>query len=334
MGKTKTGRKVSLPELALGKTIAREDLNVRTMAERLAHGVSSLEYQSADPSTPFRSVSSLIRIGDLQLAANASTPVEFRATDPQLPLLILPLVGRGLFTQDRRQIAWDADGTAAFIPQMDTVGQSGRRSVVGITIERETLEELASQMLDRDPGGARILDLETPRALPLAANGMRFDQIFRHLLATIDGCLPVPELLDRSGLDDTVRRLMVLLLKPDAFCEEFDRPLDRRNKLGHVCDYIRANLNHKITLSILQNVSGLSPRVLQYAFRERYGCSPMQWVADQRLDQVRAQLLAAPQEARVSEIAYRYFSNLGDFSRRYRTKFGELPSNTALRRRK
>ncbi|KPF94439.1 hypothetical protein IP86_22270 [Rhodopseudomonas sp. AAP120] len=107
----------------------------------------------------------------------------------------------------------------------------------------------------------------------------------------------------------------------------------RRYQIDDVCDYILANLDQKLTLSDLEPISGLSSRVLQYAFRERFGCSPMQWVNDQRLEQVRALIQGAPPGSRVSAIASAYFSNLGDFAQRYRRRFGELPSVTMERRR-
>jgi transcriptional regulator GlxA family with amidase domain len=45
-------------------------------------------------------------------------------------------------------------------------------------------------------------------------------------------------------------------------------------------------------------------------------------------------LLAAAPEDKVSRIASKFFSNMGDFARLYQLKFGEMPSETLRSTRK
>jgi PAS domain S-box-containing protein len=106
------------------------------------------------------------------------------------------------------------------------------------------------------------------------------------------------------------------------------------SQLDVVCDYIRANLETKFTLSELEGISGLTSRALQYAFQKRFNCSPKQWITEQKLIVVRSYLLAAAPEDKVSRIASKFFSNMGDFARLYQIKFGELPSETLRSTRK
>jgi PAS domain S-box-containing protein len=106
------------------------------------------------------------------------------------------------------------------------------------------------------------------------------------------------------------------------------------SQLDVVCDYIRANLETKFTLSELEGISGLTSRALQYAFQKRFNCSPKHWIAEQKLIVVRSYLLAAAPEDKVSRIASKFFSNMGDFARLYQLKFGEMPSETLRSTRK
>ncbi|MFN9545589.1 MAG: helix-turn-helix domain-containing protein [Cyanobacteriota bacterium] len=56
-----------------------------------------------------------------------------------------------------------------------------------------------------------------------------------------------------------------------------DRRLDR------LLDYITLHLSDPLPLSVLEAQSHYSRRSLHYAFQERFGCSPMQWIRRQRM---------------------------------------------------
>jgi transcriptional regulator GlxA family with amidase domain len=64
-------------------------------------------------------------------------------------------------------------------------------------------------------------------------------------------------------------------------------------------------------------------------FRDFKGVSPMRYLRNARLRQVRQALLRADPEANVTEIAMSAgFTHMGRFSVTYRTYFGESPSET------
>lgn len=303
------------------------------MSERLSQGTGTTRYRAADPDRPFRSLSSMVQTGSLTMTCTASTAVTFEVANPPYAILILPLAGSTRVTQGRREVVYQAHKTAAFMPAQDSSGIATRRSAVGIAVRPDVLEPLACHMLGRDPGGAPLLELAAPRALPLVSGGVRFDPIFRHLMGLVDQYASSPDLLARSGLEDAIHRAAIMLLHPELFHAQEEKHRPERRKTALACDYIRANLDRKITLTELEQISGLSPRLLQYAFQERYGCSPMQWVTGQRLETVHSALMSAPPGATVSAIASHYFGNMGDFARKYRDRFGEPPSVTLARRR-
>jgi transcriptional regulator GlxA family with amidase domain len=77
----------------------------------------------------------------------------------------------------------------------------------------------------------------------------------------------------------------------------------------------------------------VSERTLEVAFNEVMGLTPVSYLTRLRLHRVRRALLAATQaSSTVSAEAMKWgFWHFGEFSRAYRTCFGELPSDTLQR---
>ena len=65
--------------------------------------------------------------------------------------------------------------------------------------------------------------------------------------------------------------------------------------------------------------SNTSQRILEYAFRERYGLSPKKYMLEQRLNNVRKQLRrAVPENDQVTTIGQQHaFWHMGQFSSSY-----------------
>lgn len=83
------------------------------------------------------------------------------------------------------------------------------------------------------------------------------------------------------------------------------------------------------TVSQVAAEIGISARALSGAFRRFRQMSPLEYLREQRLQGIRAELLAAPPSATVASIALAWgYTNLGQFAATYRRRFGELPSAT------
>ncbi len=85
-------------------------------------------------------------------------------------------------------------------------------------------------------------------------------QMYRFLAALV-----FAELRVKHPVDDT---------SPDSG----DRRLDR------VLDYITLHLDKPLPLSVLEAQSNYSRRSLHYAFQQRFRCSPLQWIRQQRME--------------------------------------------------
>jgi transcriptional regulator GlxA family with amidase domain len=165
--------------------------------------------------------------------------------------------------------------------------------------------------------------------------GQPFGTVLQHVGALIDLHQCDARVLTQLGVQDMLFRHIVMMLRPEVFLSQAARPrttADGTTLVAQLCDYMRAHLDAGLTLTDLESFSGLSARSLQLAFKKQLGCSPMQWLTEQKLHAIRAKLANADTPESITSLAVAYFPNLGDFARYYRRQFGELPSQTRARR--
>jgi AraC family ethanolamine operon transcriptional activator len=95
-------------------------------------------------------------------------------------------------------------------------------------------------------------------------------------------------------------------------------------------NYIDESDGGTLTVPELCKVAAVSQRTLEYAFRERYGLTPKNYLQLHRLNNVRRQLrMADPKNCQVTEIARQHgFWHMGAFGADYKNMFAELPSET------
>lgn len=101
--------------------------------------------------------------------------------------------------------------------------------------------------------------------------------------------------------------------------------------LERAVDHLRAHPGAAISVTELAAVAGVTARAPQYAFRDRYGTSPLGYHRQVRLAAAHRDLLAADPAAgtTVAEVAARWgFPNAGRFARYYRRMYDQPPSRT------
>jgi AraC-like DNA-binding protein len=109
------------------------------------------------------------------------------------------------------------------------------------------------------------------------------------------------------------------------------RPLRQRERIvGSTRAHIDQNLDHRLDIEDLARRVGVSRRTLTRSFEETLGESPRSYITRMRLHRIRADLLASdPRNSTIAEVSNRWgIGELGRMSARYRTLFGELPSQT------
>lgn len=199
-----------------------------------------------------------------------------------------------------------------------------------VRIERAALERQLSRMIGRSlatpPHFAPIGDLTTDAAA-------RWHGSINILSAEVMS----PSSLIQQGIGaGALEELVIsslLYIQPSNYSE---RLVGRTRTSGRVAvrrsiEYIERHLAEPISLGDLATYVRMSPRSIQAGFREDLDTTPVAFIRDRRLDQVRRSLLeAVPGEGvSVTEVAHRWgFSHLGNFAVLYRHRFGESPSQT------
>ncbi len=100
-----------------------------------------------------------------------------------------------------------------------------------------------------------------------------------------------------------------------------------------VRQFIEEHLTEDISIEQLMAVARVSERTLYTLFERQVGLAPGEFLRQRRLERVHAVLQLATARS-VTEVALDHgFLHLGRFSSAYRTRFGELPSQTWRRQR-
>ena len=164
--------------------------------------------------------------------------------------------------------------------------------------------------------------------IPLVGTS-NFVAIFHALFVLIDAHQWDSSALTTIQLDELIYRQVVLLLRSFKLQKNVEpQELSFKHQLiDELCAKLATRLHLPIALKDIEALSGISARGLQYAFQERFGCSPMAWVREQRLLVARDCLLRG--QCTVMEVAVSCgFGSSSLFTRYYQTRFGETPSGT------
>ena len=124
-------------------------------------------------------------------------------------------------------------------------------------------------------------------------------------------------------------RLIAALGEGQGGCPLATRPR-RQAALARTEMFIEQHASEDIGVRDLCKASGVSERTLQYAFLERFGIGPKEFLNAFRLVAVRRQLrVADPKTTKVVDVANAWgFWHMGQFAADYRQRFEELPSET------
>jgi AraC-like DNA-binding protein len=176
--------------------------------------------------------------------------------------------------------------------------------------------------------------LEQPAILERRSDERRqhLHELLMQTLALIDSAMQaLGDVNQMMRLDDLIKRLMVMLLVPDLF--EIGSPpspsLASSSGFPHgdLIDWVMANLDQPISLTDMEQRSCYSRRSLQYTFKQHYGCGPMQWLRQQRLEKAMRLLQESGGQLGLSQVAQScgYISQ-SSFSRDFLKRFGQRPS--------
>lgn len=293
----------------------------------IPHGLASRDGQPLDFRLRYLA-SNRLTIGHLRYGADAELLVP-----PMVSCYHVNLTLHGMtqVTQAGRSASTERGKSGVLFNPRDpfTVRWSPDAVQYAIKVPRASLEGQLAALIGRpvvDPIRFELgFDLTSPRgqSLVAAVNHLRSE------LSRSGGIGHVP--LVRAQLESYVLSQMLLVIPHEhlPLLTRQDEPVRRRH-VQVAMDYIHEHAHEAVTAPDIARAACVSMRALQAGFQEELDMSPMSYLRNVRLDRAHADLLAAPANASVSEVAMRWgFAHLGRFAEQYRRKFGVLPSETA-----
>jgi len=287
---------------------------------------------------PFINHSGYLRLGDLTLVSTWGSGIQGEVEQKCEAQLILPYrAGVNAYTVDRqtysqRSSCFLLPATQAKIKVVNTMC-----SGVIISFQPDSLLPVAHAIGGPgfDPLPLRAA-LERPAVLSRKADPRRhhLHELLIETLAYSERCVALSGAINPMlRLDDLIRRLIVMLLVPDLLEAATEAP-PVAEPFPHqdLVDWLLAHLDQPFSLSELEQRSSYSRRALQYAFKQRFGCGPMQWLRQQRLAKARALLEQPASSSGLIQVAQAcgYISQ-ASFSRDFLARYGERPSQVLRR---
>lgn len=323
----------TLPKLPFGQIHAPLEQNLRRF--EFVQGQVHSALSSYEPSRkPFQYRSAKVTLPSLRIVASAHTPVRVEVGSNTDMTILIPFTGWSTATVGCQLFRAQAGVTALYLPAVARSGESGRRSLLSLSFQRERIEQAATSMF-ADASPSRHFQFDEPRLLPLSRCGLNVLSMLRQACRLVDTAALDPAAVDLLGAEDLFCRAIALLLSSDtALAAALKHPTrPNRGVIEQLCDYIDGNLTGPITMGDLERESGLKPRAIQLGFQRHFACTPSEWILNRRLDAARRLLIAGSGDTRIAEVAFRCgFPRPAAFSAAYRQRFGEQP-NVTLRRR-
>ncbi len=203
-----------------------------------------------------------------------------------------------------------------------------------VRFQRDALVGQLEKMLDREIQTEMVF---SPGVSLQSAAGRRLRELagsLRRILYSTEQH-SVPDSLPLREIED---ELITLLLQSQT--HNYTRLLHRRSdaslwQIDSAEQYMRANAHLPLSLADVCQAAGVNARTLQHSFRKKRGCTPMQFLRNLRMEEVRSGLLRPTDATSVTSEAARWgFLHFGRFSHEYRAIYGELPSETLRRSKK
>jgi len=319
-----------IPALAFNNARARSSSNATLFGDVLSAAIPTVNSISAlNKETRFHSKRSSILINGLSLHCFSHRTLYLDRDDELGFDLLIPMVG-AVEIQVGDRIFPTASGNSAFLSYPESrIQRATFSSSVCISLNQNKLNSVYANMIGLD--NFNVLE-PTTRLPALQSAGVSFVELFKNMFRLIDAVDGNCDVLGQLAIDDSIYRLCVGLLNPNIMSKNVttNPSTERaRREVFNLCEFLRANLTQSVSLSKMEEISGLSARVLQYSFQKAFGLRPKEWLRKQRLHAAHRLLKEESHKMKLASVAHDFcFPSPSDFSRHYLKEFGELPSET------
>ena len=281
---------------------------------------------------------SLTSLGDLPVVASRQTPSIINEDEPGgSSTLAICLAGDEVEYREGTYQARIRPKSAFLNPRHGGVATTGFLSGIYCQIDHERLTKTIRTI---NPNQAPIrLDQPLVFEPSKPGAGKSFSSDIISFFGFVDSLLKENQSIPTAlCLDDTIYRMLALALLDEGKAQECHLGRISFNwnwKLDELVDYIKANSHLPLSITDLEQISHYSARHLQYIFKEKMNCSPMQFVRNQRLSNAMARLQRGEPSDSVTGIARECgYTNSQQFSKAFQKRFGITPSAVLRRARR
>lgn len=313
------------------------DRDPQVLAERLARHYTVSDFAPRQGfERQFLHRSTTLAAGDLLLTGGCTSPVQGTiGACPGVAAINLCFAGTARYQIDGLNLEISAHRPLYFAPGQEYRFISEYYNGAVFHVDLNRLQQAAAAIAGMGISRRRFAyELEAPRTV--SAQESR-SAVYLRILRRCFALLDEPELelngaLHHLPVDDLIYRTLALLLCPGLERLIADQAssagIGREQIFEDLLDWIDAHITDSINLTALEQRSGYSRRNLQLAFQQRFGCGPIQWVRQRRLEKARHALLDPKPGDSIASVASRFgFSSVPVFSRDFRAVFGLRPSD-------
>lgn len=315
-----------LPPLAFGHADCALTSDLVDASEMMATIVPSMKLSPAAKSKDFRTRVATCAIGDVRFLAHAATPCKMEVEESKGCHLVAPYIGSASLRCDEKTFDLRSGISALLLPNMRRSTERAPSSVTIGSIDSRRLQETMATMSGRTGEVTELVE----RPITLRFDGKRgLFPSFLKICSLIDATRGPAGLGQILGVDDMIYRWITAALEYGQNAENSKMKASAFSSLDPVCDLIRSTQARPLTLTEMEDASGLSARALQYTFKERFGCSPMEWQRRERMLTAQQRLMNLGVEETITQVAHAMgFSSSAAFATLYKRYFGETPSET------
>lgn len=328
----------TIPQLVFGDHHAEKFNNAADFGATFdRHSPRLRSISGLGPQGEFKSKFTSVVINQTKMMAFSHSSVYFEKTEEQDCEIWIPLMGEHQHNNHHGSFRLAEGENILFDQSHDKSVKSTKGSSVVVNIDLPRLNDTINAMNGTPPDTDHHLGDDGSTVLPLFMCGISFNQIFLNIFNQIDQLNGQPNALSISGIDEIVYRTLVLMMNKNLL--EDHHINDRkdygvRTEIRRLCDYLKAHLEDQINLTTMEKISGLSSRSLQYGFRKYFGCRPCEWLRNERLNLAKIKLASSNDNMNITTLVYDLgFPSASLFSKYYKEKFGEKPSETLAKKK-
>lgn len=205
-----------------------------------------------------------------------------------------------------------------------TIGEKCRKKMVKLA--RRALEVKLSKLLGRQISQPILFEPKVSLD-GVMQQWWQLVENFQEILLAESSLCDLPDVW--SNFENSLITSLLFSQRHNYFDELLARQAGRPQYLTQLEIMFNESLELPLTLVDLERAVGVSRERLYRDFHTYYGMTPIAYFRQLRFDQVRLRLIQARSSEKVSSIAMDYgFQQFGRFSKEYKERFGELPSQT------